>query len=150
MDPSARQAMVRVLLSRCGDDPLLAREMEAYCHSTSTSPREYAAQATRCLWNLHSNPSLGSRVLLMDDSVLAEATTVGYMERDRLAKRERFEKMLADKYDSLNDESFQAIVKCQRCGSNEIRWEEKQTRSADEGATVFCTCLACKNRWVLR
>mgnify|MGYP001997108189 CR=1 FL=1 len=87
------------------------------------------------------------RVVALDD---AEATTVGFMERDRLAKRERFEKMLADKYDSLNDESFQAIVKCQRCGSNEIRWEEKQTRSADEGAPVFCTCLACKNRWVLR
>ena len=58
--------------------------------------------------------------------------------------------VVQEKYDSLNDRQFQAIVRCRRCGSQEVSWEEKQTRSADEGATVFCVCTTCKNRWVMR
>ena len=58
--------------------------------------------------------------------------------------------MLQEKYDALNDKTFESIVRCRRCGSGEVTWEEKQTRSADEGATVFCACTVCKNRWVLR
>jgi DNA-directed RNA polymerase subunit M/transcription elongation factor TFIIS len=58
--------------------------------------------------------------------------------------------MLQEKYDALNDRKFQAIVRCRRCGSEEVTWDEKQTRSADEGATVFCACQTCKNRWVMR
>ena len=58
--------------------------------------------------------------------------------------------MLQEKYDSLNDRTFQAIVRCRRCGSQDVTWEEKQTRSADEGASLYCTCAVCKNRWVIR
>ena len=58
--------------------------------------------------------------------------------------------MLQEKYDELNDANYAAIVRCRRCGSAEVTWEEKQTRSADEAATVFCVCTTCKNRWVMR
>ena len=36
---------------------------------------------------------------------------------------------------------------CPKCGENEAWTREQQTRSADEGSTVFYTCKACRHRW---
>jgi len=38
-------------------------------------------------------------------------------------------------------------IKCARCGSTDISFEFSQTRSADEGTTVFCYCTQCSKRW---
>lgn len=38
-------------------------------------------------------------------------------------------------------------VRCSKCGSTDIQIEIGQTRSADEGSTVFCLCLRCQKRW---
>ncbi len=35
---------------------------------------------------------------------------------------------------------------CRRCGQSKTQYMEKQTRSADEPATIFVTCI-CGNRW---
>jgi DNA-directed RNA polymerase subunit M/transcription elongation factor TFIIS len=40
-----------------------------------------------------------------------------------------------------------AGLKCKRCHSNDITYEFLQTRSADEGTTIFCTCGNCSKRW---
>lgn len=36
---------------------------------------------------------------------------------------------------------------CPSCGKNKCIYVEKQTRSADEGATLFITCLKCNHKW---
>ena len=38
-------------------------------------------------------------------------------------------------------------LQCKKCQSRRIHRVEKQTRSADEAATVFCFCSECGNRW---
>lgn len=58
--------------------------------------------------------------------------------------------MLQEKYEALDDRTFEAIVRCGKCKSPEVAWEDKQTRSADETATLYCVCTKCKHRWVLR
>lgn len=37
--------------------------------------------------------------------------------------------------------------KCGKCGDRKTRIEERQTRSFDEAATTFITCLNCGNEW---
>jgi DNA-directed RNA polymerase subunit M/transcription elongation factor TFIIS len=56
---------------------------------------------------------------------------------EKNTRAERFERML-EKYDALNDRRFEALVRCRRRDGEEVTWDEEQTRSADEGATVFC------------
>lgn len=34
--------------------------------------------------------------------------------------------------------------KCEKCGNEEMMYTTQQTRSADEGQTVFFTCPKCK------
>jgi len=38
-------------------------------------------------------------------------------------------------------------ITCPKCKSKKIHRIEKQTRSADEAATVFCYCSNCGKRW---
>jgi DNA-directed RNA polymerase I subunit RPA12 len=38
-------------------------------------------------------------------------------------------------------------IKCPECKSNNIHVDQKQMRSADEGATNFYICLDCKYKW---
>ena len=38
-------------------------------------------------------------------------------------------------------------IMCHRCKSDDVAIEQKQTRSADEGMTVFVTCNKCQLRW---
>lgn len=40
-----------------------------------------------------------------------------------------------------------ALYPCPRCRSREVYMVEVQTRSADEPATLFLTCLSCQHPW---
>ena len=40
-----------------------------------------------------------------------------------------------------------AGTRCAKCHSSEIAFDFLQTRSADEGTTVYCNCTACGKRW---
>lgn len=40
-----------------------------------------------------------------------------------------------------------SIYTCPRCKSRNVQSHQRQTRSADEGMTVFCQCLTCEKRW---
>jgi DNA-directed RNA polymerase subunit M/transcription elongation factor TFIIS len=40
-----------------------------------------------------------------------------------------------------------ALNQCRKCGSSDVEWHQRQTRSADEGSTTFCHCRQCGRRW---
>ena len=150
MEPTRRQRALRLLLHARPDDVHLCRDVESYCHAHASATHEYLDRVRRAAFNLLSNPTVGLDVLTLSDEVLARDTLVGRIQQEAHARQTRFQSMLEEKYESLNDQAFTAIVRCRRCGSEEVTWEEKQTRSADEGGTIFCSCTTCKNRWVTR
>ena len=41
-----------------------------------------------------------------------------------------------------------SVLQCNKCKSNKIVSDTRQTRGGDEGATVFATCTNCENKWV--
>ena len=47
------------------------------------------------------------------------------------------------------DMQTEATIKqpCEKCGCEEVRYHEKQLRSADEGSTIFYTCPQCGHKW---
>ena len=50
--------------------------------------------------------------------------------------------MYEDKQESMTDQ-----FKCARCKQRKCTYYELQTRSADEGMTIFITCIICGHRW---
>ncbi|KAJ6459512.1 DNA-directed RNA polymerase I kDa polypeptide [Mycena sanguinolenta] len=45
------------------------------------------------------------------------------------------------------DQGTLVAEKCPSCGALEAYSKEMQLRSADEGSTIFYTCVACKHGW---
>lgn len=153
IDPNRRQS-VMYLIFNFVNDIYYTRNVEAAIHSVCTTENEYVDKCQQIILNLKNNPILkdkyGIDILTKSDSELAENTIVADIERESKDRKVRFEQMLHEKYEMMNDKSYKATLKCRRCGSSEVSWEQKQTRSADEASTVFCTCTKCKNRWTMR
>ena len=127
-----------------------SRIIESMCHSISITRSEYMERVRHVAFNISQNKKLGVNAVHGSDSILTQGTVVGRIREQTRAREMRFSAMLQEKYDALNDATFEAIVRCRRCGNEDVTWEEKQTRSADEGATIYCSCPVCKNRWVMR
>lgn len=151
MEPHKRCNALRALL-KSRPEVALCRDVEAAIHAVSATEEDYTDLLLRACFNLRANLSETdpSAFVHASDAHLSKGTLLERIERESHAREERFRSMLKEKYDDLNDVTYEAIVRCRRCGSSEVSWEEKQTRSADEAATVFCVCDQCKNRWVMR
>jgi DNA-directed RNA polymerase subunit M/transcription elongation factor TFIIS len=150
MDNAARQRALALLHAQRNADVRLCRDIEALCHAASRSAEEYLGLIRKSAWNLRANPSVGVAVVHTSDGTLALGTETGRLTSERKLRDVRYQQMLQEKYESINDPTLQAIVQCRKCGGSEIQWDEKQTRSADEGCTLFCVCLKCKHRWTVR
>jgi len=50
----------------------------------------------------------------------------------------------------IASDSRHALSRCGRCKSTNVENIARQVRSADEGMSVFSTCLDCGNKWVQR
>ena len=150
MDPQRRHRGLRLLHDACPDAPLMCRDLEAECHAYSRSESEYTSRILHAAFHAPRNAALGPQIVHAPDAVLTKGMLIDRIRREAQARRERFNAMLQEKYEALNDRRFQAIVRCHRCGNEEVTWEEKQTRAADEAATIFCSCPICNQRWVVR
>tara|TARA_B110000008_G_C16958760_1_gene559285 strand:- start:179 stop:664 length:486 start_codon:yes stop_codon:yes gene_type:complete len=152
IETERRKNVIHLLNFFC-EDILVSREIESSIHSISGSIEEYINRAQQIVLNLKNNRDLkkyGKNIITKTDSEMSKGTILEDIERESLLQKIRFEQMLQEKYDMLNDKSYNATLKCRRCGSAEVSWEQKQTRSADEASTVFCTCNKCNNRWTMR
>lgn len=136
---------------------LLAHALEHACFSRALASRaSYARTSLRCLSLL--DRGLLSREELQEKGVLRACCAplevfVGNPEKqqellERNAKRKHGEALLKN---LIQGDSTEALpdsgLRCKKCQSNDITLEFLQTRSADEGTTIFCTCTRCQKRW---
>ena len=131
---------------------LLVREIESVCHAYAHSCERYTDLVLKCARNCHHNPhnahpamALAPNDVLMNGSILQQI-------RDHEAERRRmFHRMLQEKSDGMGcQEEHHASLRCHRCKSVDVSWDIKQTRSADEASTAFCTCASCGHRWTIK
>jgi DNA-directed RNA polymerase subunit M/transcription elongation factor TFIIS len=66
-------------------------------------------------------------------------------EKKFYSQQELARSVLAGKYGPA---PTSGIFQCSKCNSFDIDTEQKQTRSADEPMTIFCTCNSCGKRFI--
>lgn len=93
---------------------------------------EYARQCIR--WLIENDPKLLSQYV----NTICNSP-INRMDVDEI------EKMILDTTgEKMREENG---IKCKNCGKNTVTFLEIQSRSADEGASVFYSCTNCLLHW---
>lgn len=128
-----------------------ARIVERSAHEVSVDETGYHAAVMRCALNCrnrreHADVSVARR----PDEELVRGTLLERVRTTEDERRVMFQQMLQDKFESIDTRGYTSSLRCRRCHSVDVTWEQKQTRSADEAATVYCACTTCHHRWTMR
>jgi len=136
---------------------MTAHALEHACQTHAmVSQTAYERVALRCIYLLEHGLLDEARVKALGAltvvSVPLEVLVPHLPAKEAIfAKEEERKKSAALLKDLTQGEAAEvspdAGLRCKKCGSNDITHEFLQTRSADEGTTIFCTCTKCKKRW---
>ena len=155
IDPVLRCKSVQMLASFSNMLELDAMEVERAAATVERyDTRMYLEHMRRLAFNLACNTALHSvapdHLVHMSDEDLASGTIVQRIQEEEQERMRSYSELLKEKYDNvLKAQSSETMLRCRKCGSSDISWNQKQTRGADEASTVFCSCLKCKKRWRL-
>jgi DNA-directed RNA polymerase subunit M/transcription elongation factor TFIIS len=135
------------------------KDIEKAIHKKASTHEEYTALVVRMLFVLSHNRKEIIRLLLqaspeavldMKDVELLLGTGVARAQEQLDDSESRFKSMLQEKFEELTDKGHdgsEGLLKCTRCLSTNVIWDQRQTRSADEGMTIIAKCLHCNNAW---
>jgi len=75
--------------------------------------------------------------------------TVQDMRSDEVkqAAKEANELAMFNNFMAFSKGAISKDIQCGKCGAKETEYTQRQTRSADEPMTTFCTCTKCGARW---
>jgi len=149
---SSRQEKICIgdnsFVCRYGDQDILDIDFPIL-HETA-AVHNYTANLRRIAWAINSGNSdkktTAEDWITSTDDSFVENTEHSEWERDFYAKKEFAKSVLQGNNEAK--EKIVGIFACPRCKSFDVDTEQKQTRSADEPMTVFCTCNACEKRFI--
>jgi transcription elongation factor S-II len=114
--------------------------------------RMYKQRVMSILFNMRKNPKLveglsrrrrSTRLRLGVGHPTSSGRTVPYAQTMIKLRENELKKELA-KIEA--DKAYEGILTCPKCKSKKTSYYQMQTRSADEPATNFCSCV-CGHRW---
>lgn len=164
-----REAIVKLFKTKTSLDEVQANDMEIGVYNWTI---EYSTEQ-KIIKNW-KNPKFYKLYVEKARSVLSNIDTTSYVANERLTQRlnekefsphdvafmkpeNTFPEMWKETVDAYlkkyenayerKDVAVSSLFRCGKCKKKECTYYSMQTRSADEGETVFVSCLACGNRW---
>lgn len=118
----------------------------------------YQKKVTQLTYNLRANGTYllqtyqPDQLVLLDDNLLAKGTIVEKKQMEYVNKVENCRKALNIEGFFKEFESNVAMATCPKCKNRDLTYAAVNTRSADEGQTVFFNCRndKCKYKWSIR
>ena len=109
----------------------------------------------RCMWHRKQRCDLKPQIpYLVQRKIKSIPTDTSARTITTRSKPSAFPSVLRSKrsaVQTLTEEDVQkdAVIQqtCSECGSKEMRYYTQQLRSADEGTTVFYSCVVCGHRY---
>ena len=113
--------------------------------------RSYKQKVLSVLANMRRNPTLVQQI----KDKMIKTSEIGSMSAEQLWPEGPYARMITkirtrDMERHLakikEDQGYEGILTCPKCKSKKTSYYQMQTRSADEPATNFCSCV-CGHRW---
>jgi DNA-directed RNA polymerase subunit M/transcription elongation factor TFIIS len=137
--------MDNVTVYRYGNIDVL--DLDSFETHQNASITHYTKILRRVCWALHGSNYMSQNPddwLKVSDDILVKDTEHEQWETNFYAEQDLARKVL---YGKTSNPS-KGIFACTKCKSFDVDTEQKQTRSADEPMTIFCTCNVCGQRFV--
>lgn len=126
-----------------------AKQKKVLCKwSTPLFVQIYVSRLRSIYWNLENNAEL--RQMFSSGEITPELLSkMTHQEFEPDKWKELIERKMLRDASKLNDNAQAStdMFTCRKCKSKRCTYYEMQTRSADEPATVFITCLNCGKNW---
>lgn len=73
-----------------------------------------------------------------------------WLPSENVTEQQKWVKEVYPKNIEYDTVQIKSVLKCSKCGKNQVEYYEKQIRGADEPMTVFahCTVSGCGKKWV--
>ena len=142
----ARTRAVRLLAAECPGANARRVEQEVFAWAmTATAYEDKITQLAAALRLNYANLSAHTEhaLVVLSDEDLAVGTPIAAYAT---LQKERERKQTALLQEEVSSGSSQFLT-CGKCKNTSISIEQKQTRGADEGMTVFCHCTKCGHKW---
>ena len=132
------------------------RNAKRVCHNIAFLPQQHVL---KYLSNDTTHPTMAQYT---ESKCNNQPTTIAFISDEHMRgpvlqkvmddEREQYDISLKMLYDKVEEGSVAAMkqkaaITCKKCGSSEILMAMAQTRSADEGTTMFFTCVKCNQKW---
>ena len=146
--PEAARDEARAMLRACGASDARSRRASARAAAAAGGPDEFVDLTALCAdagragdWARFDALAAAPRGLQPGSAHTAPAgiDEVRTRREDSLAKLGRAAR--------AGGGGGAGGLRCRKCGSDSVAVQQKQTRSADEGMTVFCSCEQCGFHW---
>jgi DNA-directed RNA polymerase subunit M/transcription elongation factor TFIIS len=113
----------------------------------------YRDKIMHILVNIENNPVLLQQhgktpetFVFLDSNSMIHGTDMEQEMIEQKKKIQQYNAILSNQEIFGEDNVAKALMVCRKCKNTNIFWTPIQTRSADEPATIFCTCK-CGNQW---
>ena len=118
-----------------------AKDLEKIIHATCSKHGEDFYK--RVVYQAVQDLMVGSTTTQVVESIKDGRVGVRHSSYDSIrARREEQEEFLVNPF-----HVEEGVMECGKCKSKRVISYSKQTRGADEPASVFCTCTKCGNQW---
>ncbi len=163
-DPSIFRKNIRNYFGKLFNDEILGKNVEVSIYNYTIQESNfrqiikkwnnpqfcdiYSARIKSMLYNIKTNPEFKEQIQQNQITPQSLSQLTHQEMNPSIWKNKIEQKIKRDRSRfSTNIEASTDMFQCRKCKSKKCTYYEMQTRSADEPATIFITCLDCGKNW---
>jgi len=163
-DPSIFRKNIRNYFGKLFNDEILGKNVEVSIYNYTIQESNfrqiikkwnnpqfcdiYSARIKSMLYNIKTNPEFKEQIQQNQITPQSLSHLTHQEMNPSIWKNKIEQKIKRDRSRfSTNIEASTDMFQCRKCKSKKCTYYEMQTRSADEPATIFITCLDCGKNW---
>ena len=132
------------LFAACAeDDPFAAKVLPAYREHLHNLVPIFQSNRHHILSRMRPD-----QIPTAEDADLIRGSLLERVQQQMDSHEKLFRSMLQEKFEDMaEDTADNGLLQCKMCKSSNVVWDQIQTRSADEGMSIYAMCLKCQHKW---
>ena len=147
-----RARVITHLTTQLHEDADGAERLESLLYNDASS-RDYRVRCLEIIRNLEMRPDLcqghsPEDIFAQTPQSFRIGTPTDQIFKEMSARSIRYRNILQSGVSQIERlGTGESLLMCRKCKGTHVTTEQRQTRSTDEGMSIFATCQTCKSKW---